>query len=59
MRAYGTLQIGEEPFDCRAPRRDGRAGAERLGVFHGPRKLASYEAKCTQTLTKEVLRAAA
>jgi len=30
-----------------------------LGVFHGPRKLAAYDAKGTQTITKEVLRAAA
>jgi hypothetical protein len=30
-----------------------------LGVFHGPRKLAAYDAKAVQTITKEVLRAAA
>jgi transposase len=30
-----------------------------LGVFHGPRKLAAYDAKGVQTTTKEVLRAAA
>jgi transposase len=30
-----------------------------LGVFHGPRKLAAYDARGTQTTTKEVLRAAA
>ena len=30
-----------------------------LGIFHGPRKLAAYDAKGTQTITKEVLRAAA
>lgn len=30
-----------------------------LGVFHGPRKLASYDAKGVQTTTKEVHRAAA
>jgi transposase len=30
-----------------------------LGVFHGPRKLAAYDATGVQTTTKEVLRAAA
>lgn len=30
-----------------------------LGVLHGPRKLASYDAKGCQVITKEVLRAAA
>lgn len=30
-----------------------------LGVFHGPRKLAAYDAKGTRTITKEMLRAAA
>ena len=30
-----------------------------LGVFHGPRKLAAYDARGIQTTTKEVLRAAA
>jgi hypothetical protein len=30
-----------------------------LGVFHGPRKLAAYDAKGVQTTTKEVLRAVA
>jgi hypothetical protein len=59
VRAYGILQIGEEPLDCRVPRRDDRAGAGALGVFHGPRKLATYDAKGTQALTKQVLRAAA
>jgi hypothetical protein len=30
-----------------------------MGVFHGPRKLAVYDAKGLQTTTKGVLRAAA
>jgi len=30
-----------------------------LGVFHGPRKLAAYDAMGVQTTTIEVLRAAA
>jgi hypothetical protein len=30
-----------------------------LGVFHGPRKLAAYDARGVQTTTKEVLRAVA
>ena len=33
--------------------------ATTLGVFHGLRKLAAYDTKGIQTITKEVLRAAA